>query len=128
MASAAIDAGAREIWRAASDPARWPELYPGWIATIEPSGDHEFWIASSRAGEYFNVYAVLDEPTGTADFELIDELGMSSVFRTRIMPLPGGGCLVVQVASRVPGGAEDDWQARAAALPDDLAGLAAKLS
>ncbi len=122
-----VDAPARTIWAAVSDPERWPAIYPSWIATIEPSGDHEFWIASSRAGEYFNAYAVLDEPTGTADFELIDELGMSSFFRTRVMPLSSSGCIVVQVAARVQGGADDDWQARAAALHDDLAALSERL-
>lgn len=110
-----------------SDPLRWPEIYPRWISTVEPSGDHEFWIASSRAGEYFNVYAVLDEPTGTADFELIDELGLSSFFRTHVMPVTSGGCVVVQVASRVQGGAEDDWRARREALGADLAMLAGHL-
>ncbi len=115
------------MWRLVSDPLRWPEIYGRWIASIEPSGDHEFWIASSRAGEYFNVYAVLDEPTGTADFELIDELGMSSFFRTRIMPVTTGGCVVVQVASRVKGGAEDDWQARREALGADLEQIAERL-
>ncbi len=127
LASAVIDAGSREIWRLVSDPAQFTKLYPSWIAHVEPSGDLEFWIASSKAGEYFNIYAVLDEPTGTADFELIDELGMSTFFRTRIMPVTTGGCLVLQVTSRVPGGADDDWQARRTALGADLAQLASHL-
>lgn len=119
-----VEANSRTVWSVVSDPARWAEAYPSWIATIEPSGDLEFWIASSRAGEYFNVYAVLDEPTGTADFELVDELGSSTFFRTRVMPVPTGGCVVTQVTSRLQGGTDDDWHARVEALHADIATLA----
>lgn len=125
--AAYIDAGSRDIWRLVSDPPQWPAIYEHWIAHIEPSGDLEFWIASSKAGEYFNVYAVLDEPSGTADFELIDELGMSSFFRTHLMPLPTGGCVVTQLASQTPGSSDDDWQARRAALEADLEALATRI-
>lgn len=124
MATTFLEANHRAIWNVVSDPMRFVEIYPSWMATVEPSGDMEFWIAASKAGEYFNIYSSFDEPTGTADFELIDELGMSTFFRTRIMSLPTGGCVVVQLASRVPGGNDEDWEARATALPADLEKLA----
>lgn len=119
LASGFIPAPPDQAWARLNDPMKWPEVFPGWIASIVDDDDRLTGTGPQK--ERFDLYSTIDEDALAVDVEVVDELGSADTFRLRVLAVTGGS-LVVVTHGRLMGMPDVAWEAKRDAV---IAGLAA---
>ncbi|MFY9264831.1 MAG: hypothetical protein WAO61_05335 [Solirubrobacterales bacterium] len=123
LASAYAATSADAAWDIVSDPAQWPNLFPGWLARI--AADDDSFHATGTAGERYDLYWHPSDDRRSLDVEIVDEMGSADVLRLRLIDARGGGCFVVVAAGRLAGVSDADWRRTCDALADGVRNVGA---
>lgn len=107
-------------WPLVSDLARWPEVFPGWIARVEQDGDR--FTATGPAREKFDLYPHADDEALTLDVETVDELGSADTLRLRLVDV-NGGCAITLAHGRLMGTSDAAWESKREGIQSGLLAL-----
>lgn len=107
VAQAYVAESPSAVWERVGDLSRWPELFGGWVASIE-EGDDRF-TATGPEREKFDLYPTREDSTFTLHVEVVDELGSADTLHLIVLEVPGG-CMAIVTHGRLPGTSEAAWQ------------------
>jgi hypothetical protein len=122
LASGFVAAPAAGVWQQVSDIAGWPQLFPGWTASIEAEDDR--FTATGPRDQRFDIYPNVDDEHFALDAETVDELGSADTLRLRLVSAKGG-CFVVVTHGRLNGMPDAEWDAKRDGIAQGLTALAA---
>lgn len=120
VASGFVPVPAAVAWPLVSDLARWPDVFPEWIARIEQ--DDERFTATGPAKEKFDLYPHSDDEALTLDVETVDELGSADTLRLRLVDV-NGGCAITLAHGRLMGTSDAAWHVKRDGIQSGLLGL-----
>lgn len=111
----------RDFLADGSNLSRWAI---GFAKSVEPEGDH--WVVLTGAGDRIATQVISDEVSGTVDFVMSPEPGVTAIAYGRVMPVPEGAVFsFTQVKSPEMPNSVFDAQVRA--LSHELIALKALL-
>lgn len=120
VASGFVPVPSAIAWALVSDISRWPEVFPEWIARVDPDDDR--FTATGPSREKFDLYPHVDEAALTLDVETVDELGSADTLRLRLVDVPGG-CAITIAHGRLSGTSDAAWDVKRDGIQSGLLGL-----